>query len=64
MEGMNTLVEALHIAGEIPVLARKLRVPSKQLGSWLEGEVETPRTVLERALDFIRDARTTAHMFG
>ena len=61
---MNTLVEALHIAGELPVLARKLRVPSKQLGSWIEGEIETPGTVLERALNFIREARATVHIFG
>ena len=61
---MNTLLEALNIAGGIEVLARKLHVPSKQLGSWLEGDVETPGTVLQRALDFIRDARTTAHMLG
>ena len=61
---MNTLLEAMNIAGNIQVLARKLRVPSKQLGSWIEGEVETPGTVLERALNFIRDARTTVHIFG
>ena len=61
---MNTLLEAMNIAGSIQVLARKLHVPSKQLGSWIEGEVETPDTVLMRALDFIRNARTTAHMLG
>jgi hypothetical protein len=61
---MNTLLEAANIAGSIQVLARKLRVPSKQLGSWMQGEVETPATVIARALDFIRDARTTAHMLG
>ena len=61
---MNTLLEAANIAGSIQVLARKLRVPSKQLGSWLEGEVETPTSVIARALDFIRNARTTAHMLG
>ena len=61
---MNTLLEAANIAGSIQVLARKLRVPSKQLGSWLEGEVETPTSVIARALDFIRNARTTAHLLG
>ena len=61
---MNTLLEAATIAGGIAVLARKLRVPSKQLGSWMDGEVETPTTVLARALDFIRNARSTAHMLG
>ena len=61
---MNTLLEAANIAGSLQVLARKLHVPSKQLGSWIDGEVETPLTVVQRALDYIRNARTTAHMLG
>jgi hypothetical protein len=61
---MNPLVEALDLAGGIQTLARKLRVPSKQLGSWIEGEVETPHSVWLRALDLIRQAKTAAHILG
>jgi hypothetical protein len=51
----GTLVEALGAAGCIQALARHLRVPQKQLTSWMEGDEETPRTVLLRALDFVRN---------
>ena len=61
---MNPLVEALDIAGGIQTLARKLHVPSKQLGSWIDGEVETPRTVWLRAVEFVRAAKGTAHILG
>ena len=50
-----TLVEAAEVSGGVNALARRLRVPSKQLGSWMEGEVETPRSVLLRALNLVRD---------
>ena len=59
-----TLLEAADIAGGIQILARRLRVPSKQLSSWMEGEVETPHTVFLRALDFIRNSRSDGHMLG
>jgi len=52
----DTLLKAAGIAGGIDALARHLRVPKKQLGSWMEGEVETPRTVSLRAVDFLRGA--------
>ncbi len=52
----DTLLKAAGIAGGIEALARHLRVPKKQLGSWIGGEVETPRTVFLRALDFLRGA--------
>jgi hypothetical protein len=48
------LLEAASIAGGVQSLARHLRVPCKQLTSWLDGDMETPRTVLARAVDFIR----------
>jgi hypothetical protein len=51
----SLLRQAKSIAGSIEVLARYLHVPKKQLGSWIDGEVETPRTVFLRAVDFLRD---------
>lgn len=50
----STLVEAASIAGDIRTLARRLRVPVKQLTSWIEGDDEIPRPVLLRAIDFLR----------
>ena len=52
--GGSTLVEAASIAGDVRTLARRLRVPLKQLTSWIEGDVEIPRPVLLRAIDFLR----------
>ncbi|HET7366140.1 MAG TPA: hypothetical protein VFJ70_21400 [Burkholderiales bacterium] len=52
----NTLVEAASIAGGIRTLARRLRVPLKQLTSWIEGDEEIPLPVLLRAIDFLRGA--------
>jgi len=48
------LAQALRVAGGIQALARYLRVPKKQLTSWMEGEEKTPSTVLLRALAFVR----------
>jgi len=56
----DTLLKAAGIAGGIDALARHLRVPKKQLGSWMEGEVETPRTVSLRAVDFLSGAGRTS----
>jgi len=53
----DTLLKAAGIAGSIEALARRLRVPKKQLDSWMHGEVETPRTVFLRAVDFLRGAQ-------
>ena len=50
----STLLRAKSIAGGIEALARHLRVPKKQLGSWIDGEVETPRAVFLRAVDFLQ----------
>jgi hypothetical protein len=58
----DTLLKAAGIAGGIEALARHLRVPKKQLASWMEGDVDTPRSVFIRATDFLR-ART-AHLRG
>jgi hypothetical protein len=52
----STLVEAASIAGDVRTLARRLRVPVKQLTSWIEGDEEIPRPVLLRAIDFLRDS--------
>lgn len=49
----SMLLEAAGIAGGIQALARRLRVPSKQLTSWMEGEEKTPHTVFLRVLDFL-----------
>ena len=48
------LAQALRVAGGIQALARYLRVPKKQLMSWVEGEEATPPSVLARALAFVR----------
>ena len=53
----NTLLRAAAIAGGIESLARGLRVPKKQLCSWMEGEVQTPRAVVVRAIEFLRCAQ-------
>lgn len=47
------LLEAAAIAGGIQALARRLRVPSKQLTSWMQGEEQTPHTVFLRVLNFV-----------
>ncbi|HZO02952.1 MAG TPA: hypothetical protein VFB93_17285 [Burkholderiales bacterium] len=49
-ENQTMLHRAAGIAGGIRELARCLRVPTKQLTSWMEGEVPTPHTVFLRAL--------------
>ena len=50
----SMLARAKSIAGSIEELARHLRVPKKQLESWIAGEVETPYGVFLRAVDFLR----------
>jgi hypothetical protein len=52
----SMLARAKGIAGGIEELARHLRVPKKQLASWIDGEVETPYGVFLRAVDFLRGA--------
>lgn len=54
MNSPAMLLEAKSIAGGIEALARHLRVPKKQLGSWIDGELETPQAVLLRVIDFLR----------
>jgi hypothetical protein len=49
----SMLLEAAAIAGGIQALARRLRVPRKQLTSWMQGEEQTPHTVFLRVLDFV-----------
>jgi len=51
--GANLLRRATSIAGSIDALARYLHVPKKQLGSWIDGDIETPRAVFLRAVDFL-----------
>ena len=51
--GANLLRRATTIAGSIDALARYLHVPKKQLGSWIDGDIETPRAVFLRAVDFV-----------
>ena len=53
----SALLEAANIAGGIDPLGRRLRVPKKQLRSWIEGDLETPHAVLLRAVRLLRDAR-------
>jgi hypothetical protein len=50
----GALLAAADIAGGLYVLARRLRVPAKQLRGWMEGEEETPRSVFLRAVEFVR----------
>jgi hypothetical protein len=52
-ESQSILHRAAALAGGIRALARSLHVPSKQLTSWMEGEVPTPHTVFLRALAFV-----------
>jgi hypothetical protein len=52
--GVTTLLDAAAIAGGVQALARRLRVPQKQLTSWMEGDEPTPPPVYLRAVDFIR----------
>ena len=54
----TTLLIAKSIAGGIDALARHLRVPKKQLASWIEGEVETPPTVVVRCVGFLGGAHS------
>jgi hypothetical protein len=49
----SVLLQAAGVAGGVQALARRLRVPSKQLTSWMEGEAQTPHTVYLRVLDFV-----------
>lgn len=56
-DGANMLLRALGIAGGIEALARELRVPKKQLGSWIAGDVETPHGVFLRVVAFLRGTR-------
>ena len=51
---VSTLLDAAAIAGGIQALARRLRVPQKQLTSWMEGDEPTPSAVYLRAIDFVR----------
>lgn len=53
MNCAGVLIEAARIAGGIQALARRVHVPTKQLTSWIEGEVPTPHTVFLRVLAFI-----------
>jgi len=57
-DGASMLLRAHGLAGGIEALARHLRVPKKQLGSWIAGEVETPHGVFLRVVDFLRGARS------
>lgn len=52
----DPLLQALGIAGGLAALARHLHVPKKQLGSWLDGETETPSAVVVRAIKFLQRA--------
>jgi len=52
------LLRATSIAGGVEALARCLRVPKKQLNSWIAGETETPHGVFLRLVDFLRSARS------
>ena len=52
----SALIDALAVAGGIQALARKLRVPQKQLTSWIEGEIATPPSVFLRTADLLRAA--------
>ena len=53
-DGAGMLLRALGLAGGIEALARHLRVPKKQLASWIAGEVETPHGVFMRAVELLR----------
>lgn len=55
----SPLLEAAALAGGVQALARRLRVPTKQLGSWMDGEAEAPPTVIERAVAFLQRAFET-----
>ncbi|HWI97378.1 MAG TPA: hypothetical protein VNU96_00075 [Burkholderiales bacterium] len=50
------MLQALDIAGGLQALARHLHVPKKQLGSWLDGDTETPPAVLVRVINFLQRA--------
>jgi len=52
----DPLLQALSIAGGLRALARHLHVPKKRLGSWLDGEMETPPAVVVRAINFLQRA--------
>ena len=55
-DGASMLARAQSLAGGIEALARALRVPKKQLGDWISGEIETPDGVFLRVIDFLRGA--------
>lgn len=52
-ESQSILHRAAALAGGIRELARRLHVPSKQLTSWMEGEIPTPQPVFLRAVAFL-----------
>ena len=52
----SMLLVAKGVAGGIEALARHLRVPKKQLASWIDGEVSTPPTVCLRVVDYLAAA--------
>ena len=58
-DGASMLLRAMNVAGGIEALARHLRVPTKQLGRWISGDVETPHGVFLRVVDFLRHARNS-----
>jgi hypothetical protein len=55
----TTLLEAAAAAGGVQALARRLRVPTKQLGSWMQGDAEAPASVIMRAVYFLQCALQT-----
>ena len=52
--GASLLLRARDLAGGIEALARQLKVPKKQLASWIDGEADTPQGVFARAVEFLR----------
>lgn len=54
----SMLAKAMNVAGGLEELARHLRVPKKQLASWISGELDTPYGVFLRAVDFLRSRPT------
>jgi hypothetical protein len=60
----STLLEAAAAAGGVQALARRLRVPTKQLGSWMEGDAEAPAAVFRRAVHFLQNALETPDKYS
>lgn len=52
----RTLLEAATVAGGVQALARRLRVPTKQLGCWIDGDADAPVAVFLRAVAFLQCA--------